>query len=37
MKTGLILLLLAACVFAQDEQNAVEELLVETLVSETDL
>ncbi|XP_029907815.1 peptidyl-prolyl cis-trans isomerase FKBP11 [Myripristis murdjan] len=32
MKTGLILLLLAACVFAQDDQNAVEELLVETLV-----
>ncbi|KAM4613218.1 LOW QUALITY PROTEIN: peptidyl-prolyl cis-trans isomerase FKBP11 [Polymixia lowei] len=33
MKTGVILLLLAAftCVLAQDEQNAIEELLVETL------
>ncbi|XP_071782025.1 peptidyl-prolyl cis-trans isomerase FKBP11 [Centroberyx gerrardi] len=34
MKTGAILLVLAAftCVLAQDEQNVIEELLVETLV-----
>lgn len=37
MKTSIFLLLLAAftCVLAQGEQNAVEELQVETLVSET--
>lgn len=37
MKTSIFLLLLAAftCGLAQGEQNAVEELQVETLVSET--
>lgn len=37
MKSSVLLLLLATltCALAQEEQNAVEELQVETLVSET--